>query len=256
MKPRQEWHLDTRHIGRRVLVFDQLESTNSHAALLAADPGNDGIAVLASVQTAGRGQHDRRWLCQPGAGVLLSILVFPPAALRRPAVITAWAAVSVCDLIGAAVGFQAAVKWPNDVLVDGKKVCGILIEQARGTVVGIGLNANQSATWLEGAGLPDAGSLALFAGQPFDIGELAVGLLRRLDHEYASLQHGKLESLEARWRSYLGLVGRQVMLECSGAVYSGQLLDVTFDALQLQCPLGPILRLPPETVRHLCSSQC
>jgi BirA family biotin operon repressor/biotin-[acetyl-CoA-carboxylase] ligase len=159
MTPREEWRLDTLHLGRRVLVFHRLDSTNSRAALLAEDRANTGVAVLAEAQTSGRGQHGHTWLCQPGAGVLLSLLLFPPPALRRPAILTAWAAVSVCELVFQAAGLQARIKWPNDVLVRGRKVCGILIEQARGTVVGIGLNVNQSAEDFHDGG-PDRGRLA------------------------------------------------------------------------------------------------
>src|SRR5437867_1865131 len=72
-----EWHLDTRRLGRRVLVFDRVDSTNTRAADLAHDPANDGMAVLAEEQTAGRGQHGRSWWCERGTGVLLSVLLFP-----------------------------------------------------------------------------------------------------------------------------------------------------------------------------------
>ena len=82
--PREEWHLPVHRLGRRVLVYDRLDSTNRRAAQLAADPANDGVAVLAEEQTAGRGQHGRSWLAAPGASVLLSLLLFPPPPLRRP----------------------------------------------------------------------------------------------------------------------------------------------------------------------------
>ena len=75
----------------------------------------------------------------------MSVLLFPPPELRRPALLTAWAAVSVCEtILPGGTGHQATIKWPNDVLVAGRKVCGILIEQNRGTVAGIGLNVNQT----------------------------------------------------------------------------------------------------------------
>src|SRR5262249_15022573 len=158
----EEWRLPTQHLGRRVLVFDQLESTNSYAVGLAPDPENNGLVILAREQTAGRGQHGRTWQCPPESGVLMSLLLWPPPALKRPALLTAWAAVSVCETIRMATGLNAKIKWPNDVLIRGKKVCGILIEQGQGTVVGIGLNIHQSADSLARASLPLAGSLACF----------------------------------------------------------------------------------------------
>src|SRR5206468_7692987 len=84
--------------------------------------------VLAREQTAGRGQHGRAWQAPAGSSVLLSVLLCPPPALRRPALLTAWAAVSVCETILQLTGLQAKIKWPNDVLIRGRKVCGILIE--------------------------------------------------------------------------------------------------------------------------------
>src|SRR5262249_51940124 len=129
MTPSAEWRLKTRCLGRRVLVFDRLDSTNTFAAALAHDPANEGVVVLAREQTAGRGQYQRTWQAPAGTSVLLSVLLFPPPTLRRPALLTAWAAVSVCEAILQLTGLQAKIKWPNDVLIRGRKVCGILIEQ-------------------------------------------------------------------------------------------------------------------------------
>src|SRR5260370_31766746 len=143
MSPREEWHLSTVHIGRRVLVYDRVDSTNSVAASLAGDPANAGVVVLANEQTAGRGQYGRHWECPSRAGVLLSVLLFPPPLLNRPAILTAWAAVSVCETVRQITGLPARIKWPNDVLLRGKKVFGILIEQGLATVAGTGLTVNQ-----------------------------------------------------------------------------------------------------------------
>jgi BirA family biotin operon repressor/biotin-[acetyl-CoA-carboxylase] ligase len=251
MTPREEWQLDTVHLGRRVFVYDCVDSTSTRAALLADDVANDGTVILADTQTAGRGQHGRSWLCRPGAGVLLSLLLFPPPALRRPAVLTAWAAVSVCELIGEAAGLQAHIKWPNDVLIEGRKVCGILIEQGRATVVGIGLNVNQSAESLAEAGLPAAGSLAALAGRPFNVQDVARRLILSLDAEYALLRGGDLASLEARWQGRLDLLGKRVAVASTGSTHVGQLLSVTLEAVDLRLDLGDTLRLAPEIVRHM-----
>src|SRR5882672_4818005 len=98
----------------------------------------------------------------------MSLLLFPPPDLRRPAILTAWAAVSVCETIRRATDLDATIKWPNDVLIQGRKVCGILIEQGRGTVVGIGLNVHQTAESFAAAGLTEAGSLAVFSSRPLE----------------------------------------------------------------------------------------
>jgi BirA family biotin operon repressor/biotin-[acetyl-CoA-carboxylase] ligase len=256
-QPTEEWQLDTRRLGRRVLVFDRLDSTNSRAASLALNPDNDGVAVLAREQTAGRGQYGRTWLCPAGAGVLLSVLVFPPTTLRRPALLTAWAAVSVCEAIRTSTGLQAHIKWPNDVLVSGRKVCGILIEQALGsgraggTVVGIGLNVNQPAEAFTTAGLPEAGSLLLFTREGHDTDDMARRLLAHLDEEYDRLCQGDLSTLEASWKGGVGLLGKQVVAECPAGTYRGRLLDLGWDGVHLALPGGDLLCLQPEAIRQL-----
>jgi BirA family biotin operon repressor/biotin-[acetyl-CoA-carboxylase] ligase len=249
--PRDIWHLDTRRVGRRVLVFDRLDSTSDLAAGLAESADNDGVAVLADEQTRGRGQHGRTWTCPAGSGVLLSVLLFPPPELRRPALLTAWAAVSVCETILELTGLQARIKWPNDVLIRGRKVCGILIEQGRGTVAGIGLNVNQAAETFAEAGLTEAASLAVFTGQRRDCAAAARRLLHHLDEQYGALCAGDLSTLEACWKWRVGLLGREVVAECADGPHGGRLLELTWDVVELARPDGTGERLRPEAVRHL-----
>lgn len=246
----EEWQLDTRRLGRRVLVFDRLESTNTYAASLAHDPANDGLVILANEQSAGRGQHGRTWTCPPGAGILLSVLMFPPAALRRPVLLAAWAAVAVCETVRLTTGQQARIKWPNDVLVRGRKVCGILIEQSRATVAGIGLNVNQSAESFAAAKLPDAGSLALFAPNSLATHDVARLLITQLDEEYDRLCGGDRSTLEARWQWHSGLLGKTVAVECHDTEHVGRLLDMTWDAVVVQTEEST-RSIRPETVRHI-----
>jgi BirA family biotin operon repressor/biotin-[acetyl-CoA-carboxylase] ligase len=251
MRPVEEWRLDTRRVGRRVLHFDRVDSTNTQAAARAHDPANDGLVLLADEQTAGRGRLGRTWQSWPGMGVLLSVLLFPPPPLRRPAVLTAWAAVSVCKTIHSSTAMQAQIKWPNDILLGGHKVCGILIEQGAGTVVGIGLNVNQSAETFAQAGLEQAGSLSVCAGKTFECRPLAHLLIRHLDEEYDRLCHGDLAGLEACWKQWIGLLGRLVRAEGHDATHRGRLRDLTFAGLELELPGGETLRLQPEWVQHL-----
>jgi BirA family biotin operon repressor/biotin-[acetyl-CoA-carboxylase] ligase len=251
MTPRETWTLDTRRLGRRVLVFDRLDSTSTVAANLAASADNDGLAVLADEQTGGRGQHGRTWTCPAGSGVLLSVLLFPPPELRRAPILTAWAAVAVAETILELTGLQARIKWPNDVLIDGRKVCGILIEQGRGTVAGIGLNVNQSTETFADAGLTEAVSLAVFTGERRDCAEVARRLLRHLDEQYDALCNGDLATLEASWKGRLGLLGKEVVAECTDGSHAGRLCELTWDRVDLVRPDGSVKRLRPEAVAHL-----
>jgi BirA family biotin operon repressor/biotin-[acetyl-CoA-carboxylase] ligase len=254
MVPREEWTLETRRLGRRVLVYSSIESTNTRAATLANDPANDGIAILADEQTAGRGQHGRSWTCQPGVGVLLSVLMFPPPSLRRPVVLAAWAANSVCEVIAKVIGTQATIKWPNDVLIASRKVCGILIEQGRGTVVGIGLNVNQTKESLDAEGLPQAASLRLFTEKTLDCHQVARLLIQELDDQYDLLCQGNFAKVETDWRSHTGLLGKDVVVECYEGTYRGRLRELAWEGLQLEVPGKAPLRLVPEAVKHVTAA--
>jgi BirA family biotin operon repressor/biotin-[acetyl-CoA-carboxylase] ligase len=250
--PTAEWSLPTRHVGRRVLYYDQIPSTLTVAAALACEPGT---AVLAGEQTAGRGQYGRSWHSPPGSGVLLAVVLAPPPEARRPAVLTAWAAVGVTECVRRLTGVEARIKWPNDVLICGKKVCGILIESTAGrtptAVAGIGLNVTQAAADFDTAGLPDATSLAASGDQAFDTADVARVLLEELDRAYALLD-GELAKLEATWARRIGLVGRLVAVETAdGAAHRGRLRNMTFAGLELEQADGPVNRLVPEAVRQL-----
>jgi BirA family transcriptional regulator, biotin operon repressor / biotin---[acetyl-CoA-carboxylase] ligase len=249
MNPTEEWHLNTWHLGKRVFVFDRLDSTNAFALRLTEE--NDGLVVVAGEQTAGRGQHGRRWSCPAGAGVLLSVLLFPPTHLRRPAVLTAWAAVSVCELIQKTTGLEARIKWPNDVLIESRKVCGILIEQARGIVTGIGLNVNQPAEHFTAGGLPNASSLAAATGQRHVCNDLARQLIVQLDGEYQRLFQGDILALEHRWERRIGLLGKQVQMETAAGSHCGQLREIAFDHLTLRLADETAIRVPPEAVKSI-----
>jgi BirA family biotin operon repressor/biotin-[acetyl-CoA-carboxylase] ligase len=251
-EPREVWQFDTRHVGRRVLVYDTLASTNDAAADLASRPGNAGTVVVADYQTTGRGQYGRSWVARPGSALLLSVLISTPEPLRRPVVLTAWAAVGVAEAIRTLTGVQARIKWPNDLLVRGKKVCGILIEQRVGTVVGIGLNLTQSADEFAAARLPDATSLVIATGAVIETRLAASTVVRQLDAEYARLTGGEVVPLEADWKWRIGLLGRHVTaVLANGETISGRLRDLTFDGVELDIG-GDVPRvLRPELVRQL-----
>jgi BirA family biotin operon repressor/biotin-[acetyl-CoA-carboxylase] ligase len=249
--PTAEWFLPTRHIGRRVLYYDQLFSTLTVAAALACEPGT---AVLAGEQTAGRGQYGRSWHSPAGASVLLAVVLAPPPAARRPAVLTAWAAVGVAECVQRWTGLQARIKWPNDVLIGGKKVCGILIESTAGrtptAVAGIGLNVTQSAEDFAAAGLPDATSLTASIGRPFETAEVARALLEELDVAYGLLD-AKLETLETTWAERIGLLGEMVTAETTDRMqHGGRLRSLAFAGLELEAGES-VVRLAPEAVRSM-----
>lgn len=248
--------LSTRRVGGRLLVFDEVASTNDLAARSANGPSDDGLTVLARRQTAGRGQYGRTWASRPGDSLLVSVALYPPPEVRRPVVLTALAAVAVADTVQSLTGVVPKVKWPNDVLAHGKKVCGILIEQpANGpnppVIVGIGLNLNQTDADFLATGLPTATSLFALCGSPFEPTAVAQVLLTRLDEEYTRLLSGDRMPLEAAWVRRLGLTGQSVRADLHDSTsVTGRAQVVGFGGVGLETDGGPIV-LRPETIRNL-----
>jgi BirA family biotin operon repressor/biotin-[acetyl-CoA-carboxylase] ligase len=249
----ETWSFETSRIGRRVLVYDQLASTNTTAAELAASPSADGLVVIAKHQTTGRGQYGRVWQSRPGSSLLMSVVLNPPMELRRPAILTAFAAVAVAESIVALTGSHARIKWPNDLLLGGKKVCGILIEQHGAmAILGIGLNLNQTAEEFAAAALPEATSLGLISGEAFVMDLAAAIVIPQLDRVYDRLFVGERSAIEFEWNERIGLLGRHVTIEfMDGSTSAGWLRELTFERLELEREDGTTQAIVPESVRHI-----
>jgi len=223
------WEFPKRLIGRQVIVYQQTDSTNNRAL---AHAQHQGLACLADEQTAGRGTQGRRWNAAPGASVLLSVLLHPPSHLRRAVLLTAWASVSVQDTL-ASWGLASRIKWPNDVLLQGRKVAGILTEiHGKAVVVGIGLNVQQSpADWAK-QGLNSATSLRM-EGVEVETEQVARELLRCLDKRYRQILTRGVRELETCWLAGLQLVGKMVEIESNQQTLPGVVSELTFDRLCL-----------------------
>ncbi len=244
-------HIPTRLIGRTIHVYREVTSTNDIVAEAARTI--NGLGVLADHQTQGRGQHGRIWSNhQPNDSILLSIGIHPPPAILRPVILTAWAAVAISDAIYELIGLQCKIKWPNDLLIHGKKVCGILIEQSNAVVLGLGLNLNQTRDQFDELDLSRATSLGIESGQVIDRPEALDSILMHLDDEYDRLLNGELVPLESDWKWRIGLLGRQVHVEKRDGTSSfGRLTELSFDGLQLVCENQREETILPELVHHI-----
>ncbi|MBA2702395.1 MAG: biotin--[acetyl-CoA-carboxylase] ligase [Blastocatellia bacterium] len=134
----------------QILHFDSLPSTNLEAAKRAADGAAEGLCVVAGEQTAGRGRRQRQWVSPLGAGLYFSIILRPQLDQSLWPLLTLMAALAAHDALLAACSLETDIKWPNDILVDEKKLCGILAEtvdtpSGRAVIVGIGINLTQNA---------------------------------------------------------------------------------------------------------------
>ena len=218
--------LPTRVVGQTMRVLDEVSSTNTYAL----DQGTDGMVVVAERQTAGRGRHGRAWHSARGLGLWFSVAFDGPPleGLACGAALAVRAAVAPrCRL---------TVKWPNDLLADGKKVCGILTEQARGrTALGIGINVHHRPEDFQASLRDTAGSLAMATGTAWNRTELLQDVLTHLDGQVMRLRSGQVETVRRAWAAACGLEGRRI--RCGGLVGTVAAID-TEGGLVLDTPAG------------------
>jgi BirA family biotin operon repressor/biotin-[acetyl-CoA-carboxylase] ligase len=239
-------------VGRCILRLPRIGSTNDLAAVHAADPAAEGLVILADEQSQGRGQPGREWFAPPGTALLMSVVLQPPPELCRPVLLTALAAVAVCETVYSITHRQARIKWPNDVLLSGRKVCGILIEQyGPGVVLGLGLNLSVPTDAFAAAGLLRAGSLADFTAVRPSRDRVLGLLLAALDQRYDELCRGQPEEIESLWRWYSGLMGREVEVRTARGNYRGRLATMSFDQVVVVAGTNQHHTWYPEEIRAL-----
>jgi BirA family transcriptional regulator, biotin operon repressor / biotin---[acetyl-CoA-carboxylase] ligase len=213
-------------LGHPLIYHSTSASTNSEAMALARQGAAEGTLVTTDYQTAGRGRMGRVWLAQPNEQLALSLVLYPPFL---PHFLVMASALAVAEAIEATTGLRPGIKWPNDVLIEGRKVCGILIETSEAiAVLGIGINVNGSF-----ATAPDlsarATTLADTLGHRTAREPLLIELLRRLDGLYAALRTGGEQAqrqLRESWRARLVTLGQRVTIQQAGHAVSGIARDV------------------------------
>ena len=212
-----------RRVGRALVCLETVDSTNNEVKRRALAGAADGLAVVAEQQTGGRGRRCRSFVSPAGEGLYLSVLLRPRCPLEEVSTLTAWTAVAVCNAVERVCGVRPGIKWPNDVILDGRKLCGILTEleleaetaALRHVVVGVGINLTQTAADFGPEVAPVAVSLAQALGRAPRRAEMAAAVLAALDELYAAFPAERAAWLE-RYRADCLTLGRTVRLLRAG----------------------------------------
>jgi BirA family transcriptional regulator, biotin operon repressor / biotin---[acetyl-CoA-carboxylase] ligase len=177
-------------IGRQIVVLEQTGSTNDAILEFVTANSQEGLVLFAEHQTAGRGQRGNRWESAAGKGLWFSMLLRPKMQINDSGRLTIWAMEAISDVIRTELSLETAVKLPNDIQIQGRKVAGVLVEMRAQekaphlAVVGVGINVSQSLEDFPSELQSRAISLAMALHRPVDRQQLAIAVLRHLDRTY------------------------------------------------------------------------
>jgi BirA family biotin operon repressor/biotin-[acetyl-CoA-carboxylase] ligase len=212
----------TKVIGRDIQVFEQTTSTNDVIEKLARDGVKEGVVVFAESQTKGRGRLGRKWISPERKGLWFSILLRPDMRPQETTQLTVASATALRRAIQSQTGLKAEIKWPNDILIGGKKVAGILTElsaeldKVRHVILGIGVDVNLNANEFPAELKKNATSLKIETGETISRAELATEILRELDADYAKICSGKFAVVADEWEARCTTIGRDVTVQIGG----------------------------------------
>ena len=236
----------SRRLGHTLHALGTVESTQIVAARLAVGGAPEGTVVTAAHQTGGRGRRGRTWVDADGESLLMSVILRPPVPPEMAPRLSLVGAIAVVDALRALAGLQARIRWPNDVLVGERKICGILPEGATSAsdtlahvILGIGLNVNQSAFADPWSTI--ATSVRMETGRVSDLDAVRESVLGALDDWYARYLAAGLRAIRAAWLERAHSIGRRARA-ADGRV--GVVVDLADDgALVLRTESGEMLRI-------------
>ena len=208
-----------RIIGRDIQVFEETTSTNDVVEKLARDGVREGVVVFAESQTKGRGRLGRVWMSPTHKGLWFSILLRPELRPQAATQLTIASATALRRAVKSVTGILADIKWPNDLLINGKKVAGILTEMSaepdrvRHIILGIGVDVNLEAKEFPPELRKIATSLRIESGEFISRAELATAILQELEKDYARICGGKFPAVADEWEAGCGTIGKDVSVQ-------------------------------------------
>lgn len=245
--------LTTKLLGKKIYYFEQLHSTMDTAAELARKNAPEGTIVVAESQSKGRGRMGRGWSSPKYKGIYFSLILRPKVLPSQTPVFTLLAAVSACEALKEASGLDVQIKWPNDLLLDNKKIGGILTEisaepdEVHYLIIGIGINVSSDGKSLPACAISLKEKKAALTSRV----ELLQELLRRLEANYLQLQKKGPRPVIEKWRQLSLTLGRRVKIDTHSRLIEGEASDIDADgALLLRKDSGLTERITSGDVVH------
>jgi BirA family biotin operon repressor/biotin-[acetyl-CoA-carboxylase] ligase len=237
-------------IGRDIQVFEQTTSTNDVVEKLARDGVKEGVVVFAESQTKGRGRLGRTWASPSRKGLWFSLLLRPELHPQEMTQITVISATALHRAFKSVAGVTAEIKWPNDLLLGGKKAAGILTEMSaeldrvRHVIVGIGVDVNQSATDFPPELRATATSLRIASGGEISRAELAVAIMREFEADYRRICAGEFSTIADEWEAACVTMGKNVTVHVGERSFRGRAESLDDDgALLIRTEHGHLERV-------------
>lgn len=218
--------IDTKWAGRDIYYYDTIDSTNNKAKFLAEEGAANGTLVVSDIQTGGRGRRGRKWESPSGTGIWMTLILKPEIEIANASMLTIVMAIAVADAIKEYSGLEGMIKWPNDIVINGKKICGILTEMSiemdhiNHIVVGVGINVNTRNFPKE---LEDrATSMALEGGKNYKRAQLIKLVMQHFEEEFeVFIKTQSLKDQITKYNQMLVNVDEQVMVCEPNCEYKG-----------------------------------
>lgn len=215
--------------GKSLFSVPECHSTNSLAAEIAAQSStSDGTVVITDRQTAGRGQQGNSWMSEPGKNLTFSVVLMPSFLHPKDQFyLNIVVSLAVHDLLTNSLREKVHIKWPNDVIVNDRKICGILIEnqlmgyRINSTIAGVGLNVNQQEF-----PIATATSMSMVSKMGFQLPDVLDALLEKIEARYLQLKSGQFDSLRRHYLDNLYWRNEQHEFEANGSLFKGTIRDI------------------------------